>query len=358
LGAATACADFNIQEAIDSAKSGDVISVPAGTYAHPLSIKKGITLSGNQVILDVESNQPAILIDSYKEVLIEGITIKWKTKSKPEKGATPYAVFVRNGEATIKDCSFEAAGSGAEAPSAVSAQDKSEVDIKNCRFNGFEYTIQFWNGAEGDIEDCIIMNPGHCGITIGSGSSVELVRNIVTGSRYHGIRCTGGEIDAESNLVIRNKNRGFYIGNRSAVGEISNNLIAENATGINVFANSKIEIENNVILRNSYAGLALADTAKVEVEHNIVSENETGAIGFSAEKGKKSSAAIKGKNLMYDNKTDAEHIELSSKTITTRSSFSAPDDGLFKSNENGMGLEDPAAMQQLWIKWQAALDGK
>ncbi|MDF7808404.1 right-handed parallel beta-helix repeat-containing protein [Pontiellaceae bacterium B12219] len=178
LGAATSYAEFNIQEAIDSAKSGSVISIPAGTYRTPLSIKQGLTLSGENAVLEVESNQPAILIDSYKTVLLKGLTIKYKTENKPQKGDTPYAVLIRNGDVEIKDCTFDALGDGAASPGAVSAQDKPEVEISNCRFNGFEYTIQFWNGAEGDIEDCIIMNPGHCGITIGNESSAEL-------SQYH-----------------------------------------------------------------------------------------------------------------------------------------------------------------------------
>ena len=356
LSAATSYAGFDIQEAINSAKSGTVISIPAGTYRTPLSIKKGITLSGENVVLEVESNQPAILIDSYKTVLLEGMTIKWKSKSKPQKGDTPYAVFVRNGKALIKDCTFEALGNGEASPGAISAQDKSEVKISQCRFNGFEYTIQFWNGAEGEVVDCIIMNPGHCGITIGSGSSAELTRNIITGSRYHAVRCTGGKIKAHSNLVIRNKNRGFYIGSRSAIGEISNNLIVDNATSINVFANSKLEIENNVIARSSYAGLAIIDTAKLKIEGNIIVDNEKGFVGFSAEKGKTPSVSVRGKNLVSGNKTEAENIDLTSKTVTKNPRFSDPDDGLFKSAVAGMGLEDPAALQKLWMNWQAALD--
>jgi nitrous oxidase accessory protein NosD len=358
LSAATTFADFNIQEAIDSAKSGAVISVPAGTYRTPLSIKQGLTLSGENVVLEVESNQPAILIDSYKPVRLEGMTIEYKTESKPEKGDTPFAVFVRNGEAVIKNCTFEALGNGEASPGAVSAQDKSKVEVSNCRFTGFEYTIQFWNGAEGDVEDCIIINPGHCGISIGNESSGELSRNIITGSRYHGIRCTGGKIVADSNLLIRNKNRAFYIGNRSAIGEISNNLIVDNATGINVFAYSKLEINNNVIVRSSYAGLAIADTAKVETEDNIIADNEKGVVGFSSEKDNDPEIDINGKNLIFDNKTAFENADLPSKTIEKDPAFSNPDKGLFKSSVNGMGLENPEKLQTLWIKWQTALDGK
>ncbi|MDZ8117968.1 right-handed parallel beta-helix repeat-containing protein [Pontiella agarivorans] len=358
LGATTAYADFDIQKAIDAAKPGTAISIPTGTYRTPIQIKQGLTLSGENVVLEVESNQPAILIDARKPVLIKGLTIKYRTERKPKKDDTPYAVFIRNGDIEIIDSTFTALGNGPESPGAISAQDKSEVDISNCSFNGFEYTIQIWNGAEGDIEDCLIMNPGHCGITIGSGSSAELTRNIVTGSRYHGIRCTGGEIEADSNLVIRNKNRGFYIGNRSAIGEISNNLIIDNATGINVFARSKLEIDHNVIVRSSYAGLAIADTAQLEIEDNIIVDNERGIVGFSSEKGRTPRVHIEEKNLMSGNKIASENAELSSKISERDPSFSDSDKGLFKSAVDNMGLENPEELQALWMKWQSALDNR
>lgn len=356
LGATVSYASFDLQGAIDNAKSGGTVVIPAGTYTQPITLKKGLTLKGEGVILEVESNHPAVLIDSYKVVTLEGLTLKWKTHSKPKKGDTPYAVFIRAGEVTLENCTFEALGSGEESPCAVSAQNQSEVEIKDCRFNGFEYPIQFWNGAEGEVKDCLVMNPGHCGITIGGGSKVKLERNIVTGSRYHGIRCTGGEIEAKSNLVVRNKNRGFYLGNQSAVGEISNNLIIDNATGISVFAYSKLAIENNVILHSSYAGLSIIDTAKLEIQGNLIVDNEKGLVGFSAEKGKDPSISIRGKNLISGNKTDAEKIRLPSKTLQNDPQFSDPDAGLFKTSMKDLGLEDPKVLQALWNKWQTALD--
>jgi hypothetical protein len=201
------------------------------------------------------------------------------------------------------------------------------------------------------------MNPGHCGVTIGYDSTVELARNVVTGSRYHGIRCTGGKIEAESNLVVRNKNRGFYIGSRSVIGTISNNLIVDNATGINVYANSKLSIENNVIVRCSYAALAIVDTAKLEIEGNIITDNEKGVVGFSEEKGKKVSVSISGKNLVHGNKVETEAADLPSKTVKEDPKFKDADSGLFKSGIKEMGLVDPEALQKLWAKWQKALDG-
>ncbi|QBG48728.1 hypothetical protein EGM51_15460 [Verrucomicrobia bacterium S94] len=356
LGATATYADFDIQEAIDTSKPGTVISIPAGTYRTPIQIKQGLTLSGENAVLEVESNQPAILINTHKPVLLEGITFRYKTAHKPKKSDTPYAVFIRNGEIEIKNCVFEALDNSTASPGAVSARDKSEVNIRNCRFDGFEYTIQIWNGAEGDIENCLIMNPGHCGITIGHGSSAELKHNIVAGSRYHGIRCTGGKIEADSNLVIQNKNRGFYIGNRSATGELSNNLIVDNGTGISVFVLSKLGIEHNVIIRSSHAGLAIADTAKLKVENNIIADNEKGLVGFSAEKDREPDMDIKGRNLLAGNKMVSENLGLSSKIIEKDPAFSQSGKGLFKSAVNGIGLENPGELQSLWIKWQTALN--
>ena len=82
------------------------------------------------------------------------------------------------------------------------------------------------------ISDCLILNPGHCGITVYSGSTIDVARNIITGSRYHGVRSTGGTLNMHDNLIIRNKNRGIYLGNKSASGHVSNNVILGNGTGI------------------------------------------------------------------------------------------------------------------------------
>ncbi|MCF7848519.1 MAG: right-handed parallel beta-helix repeat-containing protein [Kiritimatiellales bacterium] len=358
LTAMAVSAAEDLQQQIDSASAGSTIQLAAGTYRQPLRIKKGISLKGEAgAVLEITSNEPAILIDSYKPVKIEGLTIKYITESKPKKGEMPYAVLVRAGNVTLQHCNVEALGDGTQCPCGVGVQDKSKVTIESCQLNGFEYTIQYWNGASGNVDDCIVMNSGHCGITIGNGSTVELVRNIVTGSRYHGIRCTGGKITADSNLVIRNRNRGFYIGNRSAVGTLSNNLIVDNASGINVFANSRLSIENNVIVRSSYAGLAIVDTAKLEIEGNMIADNEKGVVGFSEKKGKEVTVSVSGQNLVHGNKVETQAAKLPSKTVKEDPKFKDTDSGLFKTDIKDLGLEDPEALQKLWAKWQAALDG-
>ncbi len=161
------------------------------------------------------------------------------------------------------------------------------------------------------------MNPSHCGITIGNDSEASLSRNIITGSRYHGIRCTGGKILADSNLVI----------------------------------------VNNVILRSSYAGLAIADTARTDIENNIIAENERGVVGFSSDKGKEPSVRLRGENIAYENATQTEGIKMPSELIGLDPQFEDPDSGLFSTTADdakNMGLTNPADLQALWKKWGEA----
>jgi len=348
-----ASANFDVQAAIEDASSGDTIVIPAGTYTDPITIDKELTLDGRDAVLEIKSNRPAIQIDTSKAVVLRNLQILQRAETKPQQGDRPYAVYIYEGDVLIEDCTFKGTGSSAASPCAVLATEQSILNIKNSRFDGFNFTIQFGNESSGSVEGCLIMNPGHCGITVAGSSEVSLTRNIVTGSRYHGIRCTGGEIIADSNLVIANRNRGFYLGNKSAFGTLSNNLIIDNATGINVFANSKLSIINNVIIGSSYAGLAIIDTATVDFENNVITQNERGVIGFSAVKGETPSIKLRGENIAFDNATQSEGIKLPSELIGVDPQFKDSGSGLFAAEENkahGMGLTNPEAMQSLWKK--------
>lgn len=354
LGALQFCFATELQDMINSASHGDTITIPPGTYTQPISIDKAITLAGSNVILKIESNQPAIEITTRKPVTLKNLNIQYQPTTKPQNDEHPYAIYASDGNLQVENCHIKDIGRPGVCPCAISVADGSMGHIKSSRFEGFNYTIQFWNESEGSVEDCLIIKPGHCGITIGNGSSVELKRNIVSGSRYHGIRCTGGEITADSNLVIANKNRGFYIGNKSATGILSNNLIIDNATGINVYAFSDLKIFNNVILRSSYAGLAIADTATLNIENNIIANNERGAFGFSSEKGKEVSVRLRGENIAYGNTTQTEGIKQPTELAGINPLFRDPDSGLF-SSDTDMGLIAPEELQKLWEKWRKTM---
>ena len=104
----------------------------------------------------------------------------------------------------------------------------SELTINTCRFEGFEFTVCFGEGTKGTIQDSLVMDSGHQGISLYSGANAQILRNVVTGSRYHGVRSTGGTLYMQDNLIIENANRGIYLGNKSAHGTVTNNIIIGN----------------------------------------------------------------------------------------------------------------------------------
>lgn len=204
------------------------------------------------------------------------------------------------------------------------------------------------------MADCVITDPGHCGITVGNDCTVNIERNIVTGSRHHGIRCTGGTLNVRGNLVIGNKNRGVYLGNRSAHGEIVNNLIMENATGISGFSRSSVSIRNNLVLNSDYAGLDLRDSCNLVIENNIFMANTKGIVVYK-EIGK-SRFTLNG-NTFWKNGKDTLDVERPANSIIAEPKFTAPDAGDFSlpkgrlSSEN-QGLLDHTPIKQLWLKYQ------
>jgi parallel beta-helix repeat protein len=225
--------------------------------------------------------------------------------------------------------------------------------LENCRFTGFEFTVQCWEGAQGEVTDCVLSNSGHCGITAGRDSQLEVKRNIVFGSDFHGIRCTGGRIHVEDNLVLRNKNRGIYLGNRTARGYVRNNLLLGNATGISAFAQTEVEITRNVILQCDYAGLGTRGSCRIRVADNIIGQSTRGIVSFA--EGGPHRFAI-GRNVFWQNQTDAENFELPADALLIDPRFNDAEQGDFSAGatevrDAGQGLTRPEVIQRLWLKF-------
>ena len=113
-------------------------------------------------------------------------------------------------------------------PVALRAARFANMNVSNCRFEGYNYTVQYAEGTEGTFTHSIVLDSGHQGVTLYEGAKAAITDNIIAGSKYHGLRSTGGELDVRNNLIINNNNRGIYLGNKSATGVISNNLLINN----------------------------------------------------------------------------------------------------------------------------------
>ncbi|MHC4567913.1 MAG: right-handed parallel beta-helix repeat-containing protein, partial [Planctomycetota bacterium] len=200
-----------LQKSIKGAESGIVVTLPPGTHEGPVKIDKAVTLKGEDpetCIIELTADVPAVSITSQGPVTIDSVTIKWQLATSERRKGPGCALAVKDTTATIRNCRFIALGGIKRCPSAIDCLGFSNVRIENCRFEGFEFTIACTGGAESVITDSLILNPGHCGATVYSGSKMEVARTIVTGSGYHAIRNTGGTLLAHDNLIINNKNRG------------------------------------------------------------------------------------------------------------------------------------------------------
>ena len=351
-----------LQRMIDSVPAGQTVTIPKGVYTEPVTITKPLILkgeSGNECIFEVTSNQPAISVDSKGKgkVLIEGVTIKWQLATSV-RTEYPFAVAVKDTVADIKNCCFEPLGNFKRCPVAINSMGFSELNIDTCRFEGFEYTVCFGQDSKGVIQNSLVMDSGHQGISLYSGATAEITGNVVTGSRYHAVRSTGGTLNMNNNLIINNANRGVYLGNKSARGTIANNVIIGNGTGIGGFARSNVKVENNIIADSSYAGIGMRDSCSLSIRNNIFQGNERGWILFK--EGSRNGNTVY-KNTFWHNKVDAENMEKTADSIIAVPGLVDAENGDFslKSGpalQQKQGLTDPEIFKKLWKIWKNRKD--
>jgi parallel beta-helix repeat protein len=351
-----------LQQMIDQARPGEVVLIPKGVYADPVDIRKSLTLKGQSrtdCVFEVTANRPAIFVDAKNEgeVSIENITVKWQLATS-ERCEYPAAVAVKDTTAKVGNCCFLPLGNFKRCPMAINSLGFSKLKIDTCRFEGFEFTVSFGPGTEGTIQDCLVMDSGHQGISLYSGTNASIIGNIVTGSKFHAVRSTGGTLHMKDNLIIENANRGVYLGNRSASGSIANNIILANGTGISGFAQSNVKIENNVIADSSYAGVGMRSSCSLLIRNNILKGNQRGLIMFK--EGGNGGNKI-DRNLFWQNETDTKNVDKPASSITADPLFVDAEQGDFSLRpgpalDNQQGLTNPRVFAVLWHKWKNRAD--
>ncbi len=347
-----------VQNLINSARPGSTVTIPNGVYTFSMGITKPLTLKGQSranCIFEVTENNPAIFIDTEEKgkVTLENITIKWQLATS-DKTDQAFALGIKDSEAEIKNCSFMPLGNPERSPVAIRMIGFSNVTIDNCKFDGFGYPVFYNEGTRGTVKDCVIANCQSQGITLFKGANVDITGNIITGSRKHGIRCTGGILNVSDNLIVNNANRGIYLGNKSASGKINNNVILGNATGISGFARSKVVIENNIISDSSYAGISFRDSCVLQIRNNIFKSNQRGWIMF--EEGNSNNNGCQ-RNTFWQNKTDVENFQKTGNSILENPKFTDAANGDFSlqpgsAHEHKQGLTNPQIFKTLWKRWK------
>lgn len=350
-----------LQNRIDLAQPGSTVTIEPGIYTKPVRIDKSIKLVGKSLencVFKVSANEPAIFVDTQGKVLIENVTVKWQLATSDKNIEYPFALGVKDSKVEVKNCGFLPLGNFKRSPVAIKAIGFSNVNINSCQFEGFYMPVFYYEGTEGMVHDSIISNCQSQGITLFSGATVDIVGNIITGSKKHAVRNTGGTLHMKDNLIINNANRGVYLGNKSASGIIANNIIMGNGTGISGFARSKVKIHNNVIADSSYAAISFRKSCRLHIADNIFTRNERGWIMHDSD-GKNGNGCQR--NTFWKNKTDAENFKKTGNSILSDPLFTDAENGNFSLNpcqakENNQGLTNPDVFIPLWQKYRQITD--
>ncbi len=353
-------APSELQRLIDAAQPGATVAVPKGTHTVPVQITKPLTLRGSSpadCLLEVTANGPALLVDAggKGEVSIEGLTIKWQLAGGIKGVEQPGALAVKGTSAAIRNCRFVPLGNTQQTPMAIRMEGRSKATVSECRFEGFDYVINYGPGTEGLVEDCLLRDGGHQGVTGYDRSTLRVERTIVTGFKYHGLRCTGGTLHVKDCLLMNNKVSGVYLGNKDGQGTITNTLMIHNSEAVAAFYQAQFQIHNNLILDSTSAGIGMWDTCRLQIADNIFQGNAKALVVYP--KGGKDNNVI-GTNAFWRNAADTENCRRAGDSVLADPLFQDPGVGDYSVKpgptlDRKQGLTDPQAIHKLWERWKA-----
>lgn len=347
-----------LQQRIDAAEPGSVMMVPKGTFTKPIRITKPVTLRGASqadCVLEVTADEPAISVNTAGQggVALENLTVRWQLASQ-DRVERPFALHVKDTKVVVRNCRITGMGDYRRSPIGVNFEGSPKAALDGCHLAGFEYVVCVRAGTEAIVEDCFITDCGHQGVINYSGTTMRVRRCVITGSKYHAVRCTGGTLYVRDSLLIGNANRGIYLGNRTGQGTIINNLILGNGTGISGFGQATYAIENNVIANNKYAAISMRDFCHLSIANNVLAGNGRGAI-LHKEGGRDANKLIT--NLFWDNDQNIEDFDQAVTCLIVDPQFVDPNGGDFSvqgpAKEQGQGLTNPEIIKQLWQKLES-----
>lgn len=307
----------DIQAAIDSAQTGDIILVGPGNYSS-IIIDRPLTLIGEgRPVLNATLQNPAVTVKS-DGVTIEGFQIYgvgkdttakfeyYMTNREAARGLRldmPNAAIVVEGSGFVL---FNSSINGAQA--GVYALDAEEIALKNSTLDGCDTGLVVTGGRKIDVLGCSIINCRKYGLDIEWSSDVVVMNSSIINNSNVGILLregTGGVFDDNSisgctfglslwnasyNQVRRNRVDHNYYGilvtNWSSYNNISDNLLIDNSRGeitagfgigLSLQENSSHNLVVGNTARGNYNGLEVSKGCQYNAVYaNNAAENKHG----------------------------------------------------------------------------------
>ncbi|WP_230875103.1 NosD domain-containing protein [Lysinibacillus cavernae] len=243
----TAYAEFDIQFAIDQAKTGDIIHIPAGRYEGNFMVKKPIILRGEEgVELYSQNNNPVLKIEHAANVSVENIMIRAKNKG-------------------------------------IVAHEAENLELRAIEVKDVQVGIHIQRSKHVRIlENRVVGNQSHYaekgnGIAVFKSEDIAIEQNTIEqvqdGIYVEEVK----QINVQRNKV-KNSRYGTHFMYSSGV-EVLFNTYLHNVTGLMVMMTTNLEIANNTVSShndfNSY-GLLMYDTQQAMIRKNSFQNNRVG----------------------------------------------------------------------------------
>jgi parallel beta-helix repeat protein len=213
--------DDSIQDAIDSAESGDTIFVYSGTYYENLVVNKIVYLFGE--------NRENTIIDGIGNSVVVNLTVD---------------------DVVLKEFTIRNGDDG------VDVYESSNVTIQNNLITDNLYGIRLYLSSYNTVSENNVTANQICGIFLQYSSSNTISGNNITADNYAGVWT---QLYSNSNIIS------------------GNNIKANNVYGIRLESSSNSTILRNNITNNFYYGISFGYSSDCSIVGNNITNNGYGA---------------------------------------------------------------------------------
>lgn len=257
----------SVQDAVYDANEGYTIYVKNGEYSEAIQINKDyITIQGedtDMTVLGNSSEDAVISVLGTKGLIIKGFTIN----------SSGEGISMENSDnCTISQCKINAKSSGINAD-----RNSGSIDINECEISGTVSGYGVKSSSQiTSVQNCSIYD-NESGIYISSGSEVILEGNHIYNHKNSACYFSNVErVVIQDNNISTNLTGISYETTTDKVktsGQISNNKLLNNNTGINLEYVCDISIENNYIIYQKESTLGAGIRIWMGSENNTVTKN-------------------------------------------------------------------------------------
>lgn len=246
-----------IQATLDGAAEGDTVLVPEGVYLEHVRVETRVTLRGEGAIIDGEGTGTVLTI-SAPNTIVEGLVVRG---SGSDLGAPDVCIYTE--------------------PSATGVQIRDN-EVTDCAFGIWihqsHHGVVVDNRVHGG-RDVRMADRGN-GIHLFDANHLEVMRNVVTGSRdgiY--VSATDESIIAENRADGQRFGIHYMYSNRNTVRD---NQTSDNTGGIALMQSRNLIVTGNVARNNDRFGLLFRDAQECQIKDNVLERNGQGMFFFSS----------------------------------------------------------------------------